>query len=90
MKPLTEKLSSKQRDWIRNKCWEHRLTITCLGQSEVYVPYLAVCQATAHTEPEDDLDPCINCGQTEGEVFQGQPHDHVCPDCGREMPYKEA
>ena len=36
---------------------------------------------------EDKQPPCINCGQTEGEVYQGQPHDHVCPDCGREIPY---
>ena len=34
-------------------------------------------------------EPCINCGQTEGEVYQGQPHDHVCPDCGREIPYNK-
>ena len=32
--------------------------------------------------------PCINCGQTEGEIYIGMPHDHVCPDCGREKPYK--
>ena len=32
---------------------------------------------------------CINCGQTEGEVYQGAPHDHVCADCGRECPYPE-
>jgi len=32
---------------------------------------------------------CINCGQTEGEVYQGQPHDHVCADCGREIPYNQ-
>ena len=31
---------------------------------------------------------CINCGQTEGEVYQGPPHDHVCADCGREHPYE--
>ena len=30
--------------------------------------------------------PCINCGQTKGKRYQGQPHDHVCADCGREMP----
>ena len=24
-------------------------------------------------------EPCINCGQKEGDVFEGQPHDHVCP-----------
>jgi len=30
--------------------------------------------------------PCINCGQTKGKVYKGHPHDHVCADCGREMP----
>ena len=40
------------------------------------------CLESLHKQP-----PCINCGQTEGEVYQGQPHDHVCPDCGREIPY---
>jgi len=38
---------------------------------------------------EDKQEPCINCGQTEGDIYQGQPHDHVCPDCGREMPYNQ-
>ncbi len=36
-----------------------------------------------------EKEPCINCGQTEGEIYKGQPHDHVCADCGREKPYVE-
>jgi len=30
--------------------------------------------------------PCISCGQTKGKIYKGQPHDHVCADCGRAMP----
>jgi len=40
-------------------------------------------------QQEDKQPPCINCGQTEGDIYQGQPHDHVCADCGREIPYNQ-
>ena len=47
----------------------------------------SIMQWIAEQIPEEDA--CINCGQTEGEVYSGPPHDHVCADCGRERPYRE-
>lgn len=52
--------------------------LTCKDWSKIHW-----CVTTSLQEP------CINCGQTEGEIYKGPPHDHVCADCGRERPYME-
>jgi len=92
------KITKEQSRKIRDKCWEERLVITSAGVSEVYVPYLVVCQATqtdvgfltAGDEPKQEKDCYWRHDENEGGwvmscspfISRNAPNGNYCPKCG--------
>ena len=71
-------MNEQETDKILEESWAN------FEYAEINGELRNVITLTKLEEILNSLTPCINCGQTEGEVYEGPPHDHVCADCGRE------